>query len=308
MDGEYLAASSVAYSVFGSACTFQNDGDEVKYVLAISGGIDSVVLLHKLVQDGGHELTVAHFDHGIRTDSAADARFVSALAAYYGLPFVMRREELGEKASEELARRRRYAFLREEAGKLDARLATAHHADDVVETIAINLLRGTGWRGLAVLDAADITRPLLTKTKQEIREYALDHRLEWVEDSTNGETRYLRNRLRRTITSLLSYEDKRQVLNAWQRQLRIKQEIDTELNELVEEHGQSRYFMTHIGFTEAYEFLRYVIRKESGISITRPQAERALIAIKTARPRTSYDIAEGVALWFTARTFVVKTP
>jgi tRNA(Ile)-lysidine synthase TilS/MesJ len=233
---------------------------------------------------------------------------VEALAAHYGLPFSVRREELGEKVSEELARQRRYTFLREEAKKYDARLVTAHHADDVVETIAINVLRGTGWRGLAVLDAADITRPLLTKTKQEIRDYALGHRLEWVEDSTNGETRYLRNRLRRKITSLLSYEDKRQVLNAWQRQLRAKQEIDAELAELAEKNSQSRYFMTHIGPTEAYELLRHIIRREGNVSITRPQAERALIAIKTARPRTSYDIAEGVTLWFTARTFVVKTP
>jgi tRNA(Ile)-lysidine synthetase-like protein len=280
----------------------------MKYLLAISGGVDSVVLLHKLVKAGEHELIVAHFDHGIRTDSAADARFVGALAACYGLPFVARREELGEKAGEELARRRRYVFLREEARKHDAKLVTAHHADDVVETIAINILRGTGWRGLAVLDAADITRPLLAKTKQEILEYALAHRLEWVEDSTNGEIRYLRNRLRRKIALDLSYEDKREVLNSWQRQRRVKQEIDAELAGLEKGYDQSRYFLTHIEPAEAYELLRHIVRSRSGLSMTRPQAERALIAIKTARPQTSYDIAEGVALWFTARTFVVKTP
>ena len=70
----------------------------MKYLLAVSGGIDSVVLLHKLVQDGGHELIVAHFDHGIRPDSASDARFVEALAGQYGLPFVAKREELGSAA------------------------------------------------------------------------------------------------------------------------------------------------------------------------------------------------------------------
>lgn len=280
----------------------------MKYLLATSGGVDSVVLLHKLVKAGEHELVVAHFDHGIRSDSAADARFVGELAASYGLPFIVRREELGEKASEELARRRRYAFLREEAKRHDAKLVTAHHADDVVETVAINIMRGTGWRGLAVLDAADITRPLLAKTKREILEYALAHRLEWVEDSTNSETLYLRNRVRRKIAQDLSYEDKREVLNAWQRQRRIKREIDAELTNLEKEYDQSRYFLTHIGSAEAYELLRHIIRSRSGLSITRPQAERALIAIKTARPQTSYDIAEGVALWFTARTFVVKTP
>jgi tRNA(Ile)-lysidine synthase len=251
---------------------------------------------------------VAHFDHGIRSDSADDARFVESLAAQYGLPFVTRREELGDKASEELARNRRYAFLRDQAKRLGARLVTAHHADDVVETIAINLLRGTGWRGIAVLSAADITRPLLTKTKQELREYALTHRLEWVEDSTNEGTQYLRNRVRRRITENLAYEDKRSILNAWQRQLRLKKDIEQELMELAEAHHESRYFLTHIGTSEAYELLRFVVREKSGVGITRPQAERALIAVKTARPRSSFDLAEGVVLWFTPRTFVVKTP
>lgn len=280
----------------------------MRYVLAVSGGVDSVVLLHRLVAMGGHELVVAHFDHGIRPDSAADARFVGALAATYGLPFVTKREELGKNASEEVARLHRYAFLREEAKKHGARLVTAHHADDVVETIAINILRGTGWRGLAVLGAADITRPLLTKTKQEILHYAVTHRLEWVEDSTNNETTYLRNRLRRKIALLFSYQTKRHVLNVWQRQRLLKHEIDAELAALKQENGESRYFFTNSDPKEAIELLRYVIHEQTGRSITRPQAERALIAIKTARAQSSCDISEGVTLWFTARTFIVKTP
>jgi tRNA(Ile)-lysidine synthetase-like protein len=280
----------------------------MKYLVAVSGGIDSVVLLHKLVTAGEHELVVAHFDHGIREDSADDARFVEGLAKHYGVPFVTRREELGQKAGEEQARTRRYAFLRGEAERRDARLVTAHHADDVVETIAINILRGTGWRGLAVLDAEDITRPLLTKTKIELRDYALAHRLEWVEDSTNGGNAYLRNRLRRKITASLPYEDKRSLLNAWQRQLRLKHEIAAELEAITQGYAESRYFLTHIGLAEALELVRCIIRKKSGIGITRPQAERTLIAIKTAKPRTSFDVAEGVVLEFTPRTFIVKTP
>lgn len=280
----------------------------MKYLVAVSGGIDSVVLLHKLVTAGGHELTVAHFDHGIREDSADDARFVEGLAAHYDLPFTMRREELGKGAGEERARERRYAFLRQAASERGARLVTAHHADDVVETIAINLQRGTGWRGLAVLDADDITRPLLTKTKQELRDYALKERLEWVEDSTNGGDTYLRNRLRRKLTASLPYADKRSLLNAWQRQLRLKREIDEEVAAIAKAHMQSRYFLTHIGQAEACELLRFIIREQSGVGIIRPQAERALIAIKTARPRASFDVTGGVTLEFTDRTFVVKTP
>lgn len=280
----------------------------MRYLVAVSGGIDSVVLLDRLVQSGEHELIVAHFDHGIRPDSAADARFVGALARQYGLPFVTKREELGEGAGEELARTRRYAFLRSEAQKHQARLVTAHHSDDVIETVAINSARGTGWRGLAVLDASDITRPLLTKTKQEIREYALEHRLEWVEDSTNLETRYLRNQVRRKVALLLPYEDKRTILNAWQRQLRLKHEIQEEAARLLARNGGSRYFFTQCDLTVAIELLRLYIRREGGVSITRPQAQRTLVAIKTAKPGSLYDVADGVGLQFTARTFIVKTP
>lgn len=280
----------------------------VRYLLAVSGGVDSVVLLDRLAKSGEHELIVAHFDHGIRPDSAADARFVGALAKKYGLPFITKREELGKEASEELARDRRYRFLRAAAKEHNARLVTAHHSDDVIETIAINSVRGTGWRGLAVLDAPDITRLLLTKTKQEIRDYALEHRLEWVEDSTNSETKYLRNRIRLKTTSLLPYEDKRTILNAWQRQLLLKQEIREEAERLLEANSQSRYFFTHIDLSVACELLRILIRKEARVGITRPQAGRVLMAVKTAKPGSRYDVAEGIYLQFTARTFIVKTP
>ena len=101
-----------------------------KYVVAVSGGVDSVVLLHMLAHRPDIELVVAHFDHGIRDYSVADAQFVKELADSYGLPFESRREKLGKQASEDLARSRRYAFLRSVADKHQAKIMTAHHADD----------------------------------------------------------------------------------------------------------------------------------------------------------------------------------
>jgi tRNA(Ile)-lysidine synthase len=280
----------------------------VQYLLAISGGIDSVVLLDMLAQEGGYELAVAHFDHGIRSDSAADARFVGALAEKYHLPFVMKREELGQNASEEYARSRRYEFLRAEAKKRSMTVVTAHHADDVVETIAINLIRGTGWRGLAVLDAPDVVRPLLHLTKTEIRTYARTKRLEWVEDSTNAGVQYLRNRVRRSVSSQLSHDSKDALLKLWQRQVYMKAEIESTIAILFPSSEYSRYFLTQIDPLVAREVLRAVIYKESGVAPTRPQIERALLAVKTARPNAAFDIVEGISLRFTLRTFVVKTP
>lgn len=280
----------------------------MRYVVAVSGGIDSVVLLDMLVKEGAHQLTVAHFDHGIRSDSAADARFVEGLAKKYDLPFVTRREELGAQASEALARERRYAFLKDTAADLLAQIATAHHADDVVETVAINLLRGTGWRGLAVLNAKGVTRPLLRKTKAEIRDYALDYRLEWVEDNTNSSDKYLRNRVRRQVAKNLTLDDKKAICELRDKQLIANYEMTRQTDILVGRGEQSRYFFITIPSDVAAELLRMVIVKEAKTTLQRPQLDRAVLTIKTARPGTTYEIGDGIALVFKVSTFVVKTP
>lgn len=304
----------------------------MKYILAISGGIDSVVLLDMLMRPwvGGGSLTdkfpggllgefeqgvsppfvVAHFDHGIRSDSADDAHFVQGLAAMYGLEYVTDREELGPKASEDLARQRRYAFLSGQARNHDAVIVTAHHADDIVETVALNLSRGTGWRGLAALDNPKVKRPLLGWTKRQIREYALDNRLEWVEDSTNLTTIYLRNHLRRLIGRGLSVDEASRVLNLRQEQVELKRVIDEEVLRLVELQSarNSRYFFTQIDPLVASEILRG-LAIEAGYSLTRPQLNQILIAIKTARPKTRLIIGKMV-VEFGVKTFsiTVKTP
>lgn len=280
----------------------------MRYLVAVSGGVDSVVLLDQLVKAAEHELIVAHFDHGIRTDSAADARFVKALAAHYDLPFVSVREELGENASEEHARHRRYHFLRSVAKEHQATIVTAHHGDDVIETIAINIQRGTGWRGLAVLGAQDVIRPLLAMTKQDVYAYALEQRLEWVEDSTNASDAYLRNRLRRQIMAKLSSQNRQALHELWQQQLALRAEINHQTGTLLKEREQSRYMLTHADESSAMELLRAAVIESAAVSPTRPQLQRALIAIKTARPRSSYEIGGGVTLRFTARTFIVETP
>ncbi len=278
------------------------------YLVAVSGGIDSVVLLDMLVHEGKHDLIVAHFDHGIRSDSAEDARFVEGLAKEYNLPFIGKREELGEKASEELARTRRYAFLREAAASHRASLVTAHHADDLIETIAINIVRGTGWRGLAVLDAPDIERPLLSFYKQELRAYACDHRLEWVEDSTNATENYLRNRVRKQ-TSRLAKDQKRELIELWKRQKRVKRTIEKEVNKVIKNgKASSRYFLTHIDTLSATEIFRSILMMTGGNGATRPQLERALLAIKTAKPGTKFELGRGMTLEFSTRLVVVKTP
>lgn len=273
----------------------------MKYILAVSGGVDSVVLLHMLSQQSDLELIIAHFDHGIRDNSAADAEFVSELAKKHNLQFETKREELGKEASEEMARDRRYEFLRAVAKKHSARIITAHHVDDVIESIAINLSRGTGWRGLAVLDS-DITRPLTHLTKSEIVSYAKKHKLDWHEDSTNSSDKYLRNRIRQQ-TNKLNDDTKRQLLALWVNQKSLKQSIDAEVASLVGDGpNYSRHFFTHIDQSTGLECLRYIVNAR----LTRPQMVKALHKIKTALPNKTYQAGGGVKLNFTSRNFVVE--
>ena len=270
----------------------------MKLVVAVSGGVDSIVLLDMLTNAREHELIVAHFDHGIRDDSAEDARFVADLAKKYRLPFEMKREELGRNASEELARTRRYAFLREIAEKYQATVATAHHMNDIAETIAINLTRGTGWRGVAVL-ASDVYRPLLHKTKAELITYAKKQRLIWREDSTNASDAYLRNRLR---PELQDENIVRQLAALRARQVELRDEVTAEMVRLRLKSPHERHFFLMVDTKVAHECLRFV----TYASLTRPQQSRALLAIKTQRPGTKYEAGNGILLQFTSRHFTVQ--
>lgn len=278
------------------------------YIVAVSGGVDSVVLLDKLVKHGGVRLVVAHFDHGIRDDSADDARFVGELAKQYGLEFETKREELGTGASEALARERRYQFLRDVAGRYgDASIVTAHHADDVVETIAINMTRGTGWRGLAVLDS-ELVRPLLGIPKRVLVDYARQHNLAWREDSTNNDTTYLRNELRSRIAKRLNDEDIQQIHSLWRSQLELKRSIDKEVEELLasSSHDYSRYFFISIDTASALELLRAVCQREIGVSPTIPQRERALLAIKTLQPGKIFEVGDGIRVMCQLASFSIQ--
>ncbi len=272
-----------------------------RYVLAISGGVDSVVMLDMMSKNTNDELIVAHFDHGIRDDSVDDAKFVGELAKKYGLKFETKREELGKNASEELARNRRYKFLRSVAKKYDAKLVTAHHSDDVVESIVINLIRGTGWRGLAVMDS-DVYRPLWDKTKQEIMEYAKDNKLEWHEDNTNNSDKYLRNRVRRQLV-VLNVDSKRQLLTLWMNQKMLKQQIEQENKKLI---GPNKLFARHLFICIDEQPAIELLREVTGGKLTRPQLANLLVAIKTMPAGKKFEAGNGVIITFTSRNFTVE--
>lgn len=247
------------------------------------------------------EMVVAHFDHGIREDSADDERFVEGLAKKYNLPFRSKREELGEDASEERARKARYQFLSDLANEYEAKIVTAHHGDDAIETVAINHSRGTGWRGLAVMDS-EVVRPLLSMSKESIRQYAHEQNLEWHEDSTNQSDKYLRNRLRRKLTKLPE-TDKEKVLSLRKSQISLKKEIDTLTKQLISEGPEhSRSLFVEMPRKVSIELLRAMTKGQ----LTGPQMGRALLAIKTFRSGATLQAGQGVEFRFTSRHFRIE--
>lgn len=289
----------------------------MKYIVAVSGGVDSVVLLDMLVRDArgllglepgeSPEIIVAHVDHGIREESAEDARFVQAISKLHGLTYEQTALRLGASASEEQARVGRYAFLFELAKKYDANIVTAHHRDDMIGSVAINLLRGTGWRGLAVLNRRGIVRPLLGWNKQSIYDYATKKRLEWVEDATNRSSAYLRNRLRSKVLDLEA-SSVRDISELRSRQLQLTRDIDEEVRRLEKSFANHRQPYMLVDSGVAVELLRRHVENRTDYRPSIEQAQRLLLAIKTAKSGTSHDIAAGIGVRLSARSFVVDTP
>ncbi|MDB5163632.1 MAG: hypothetical protein JWS12_249 [Candidatus Saccharibacteria bacterium] len=270
--------------------------DPGTYVVAVSGGVDSVSLLHVLAQQPHLSLIVAHFDHGIRPDSRADREHVQLLASNWGLPFVYDEVHLGPATSEEAARKARYTFLERvrQASRAQA-IITAHHQDDVLETAIHNMRRGTGRRGLTSLAShGPLHRPLLQVPKWKIIDYALEHKLDWHEDSTNADTRYARNYIRHNIVKKLNYEQRAQLLKLIQATLQLNTEIEQLLiNQL---HVQpapnrlARHWFIMLPHAVAKEALAQWLRQNGIRSYDKPTLERLVIAGKTALPGKIVDV------------------
>lgn len=171
-------------------------------LLAISGGVDSMVLLELMARTRaghGRALLVAHVDHGIHPESTVPAALVASRARALGLPLVQTRLHLGPECSETAARRARYAWLRAERVRQGARwIVTAHHADDQRETVLMRALRGSGPAGLAGIAPArgGLLRPLLGASRRTLLGYASARGLDWWEDPANANPAHLRSWLR----------------------------------------------------------------------------------------------------------------
>lgn len=279
------------------------------YVVAVSGGVDSVVLLDLLARQQDLRMIIAHFDHGIRSDSADDERFVKALAQKYDLTYQSKRVELGSNASEATARAARYEFLQSVQKKHKAMaIITAHHQDDYIETAIINMLRGTKRRGFVSLKETDeLKRPLLGYTKQQIIAYAVQQKLEWHQDSTNTESKYLRNKLRRQITKSLT-DIKRQEILRDLKELRLQSD---EIDSIVDEYAKivRKEFPTDqlkdMNAGVAFELIAGWLR-ENSVPFDAPTIARIVNGAKLLQNGAQIDIQKNYYAHKSKKTIILK--
>lgn len=272
------------------------------YLVAVSGGVDSMVLLDMLAGIPNLVLTVAHFNHGMRSDARSDEQLVRRAAQRYGLSFVCAKGHLGVAASEAQAREARYAFLQEARLLAGAQaIVTAHHQDDSIETALINILRGTGRKGLSSLASTEqLMRPLLSYSKQDILAYATAHSIVWHEDSTNASDAYTRNYIRNHIVPRLGKTGRAELLRYIQRAKVLNDEIETllaaELCRGARADGISRNWFIQLPYQVSTEIMASWLRAYGIREFDRKTITRLTVLAKVARAGKLVNINAGFLL------------
>ena len=292
-----------------------------RVILAVSGGIDSMVLLdltakyfaeHKIPLSN---LIVASVDHGTRPSSADDLAFVARQCEEYGVTLRATALTLGPSPSESTARAARLKFFSDLQQEFNhAPIWTAHHLDDLVETVAINLIRGTGWRGLTPLNDSDRRHPFLDGTfsgqifsRRDILRYAATHEIKYRQDPTNYEETYLRNRIRAKIQHLPDSQ-KRKILPLYQSQIELRAILESEAAEIIPATtNYPRQLFQTTDEKVALELLHELLNRRHHLSQTRPQLQRVHEAIKTYATAKKFVLNADAYLEFSRSYFTIKT-
>ena len=271
-----------------------------RLILAVSGGLDSVVLLD-LLNRAGYDLVVAHCNFGLRgEESLRDEAFVRQQAASYGREVLVRHfDTAGYAASHRVsvqvaARELRYAWFSEVAAATGCRyVVTAHHRDDNIETLLMNFFKGTGIAGLrAMLPRQGIVvRPLLFASREAIRVYALERGLSWVEDSSNVSDKYTRNYFRHQVIPLVAQAYPGVLDNLADnvgrfREIEViyRQAVEGQKKKLLEYRGNEVHIpVLKLLQSEALGTLLYEILSPYGFSPQQAEACRELLASPSGR-------------------------
>lgn len=252
-----------------------------KLLVAVSGGPDSVALLHLLLDVRDHlqiEPVVAHVNHSLRPEAGEDEKFCQQLAAMSGLEIISKTVDTKACAStkkmsiETAARELRYQALQEMASQQGCSdIALGHTANDQAETVLHNLSRGTGLRGLAGMPFrhGNIVRPLLTIYKQEILHYLEEQKIDYCKDSTNDEPIFKRNVIRNEVFPHLQEKMNPKIIEALCRVSTISNETDVFINamakseseKIIKEQNHNKIILDIDRFSSYFSILRkYIIR------------------------------------------------
>jgi len=261
--------------------------EKSKLVVAVSGGVDSVVLLDllsKLQASYGWQILVAHLDHKIRPNSADDALLVANLSNKYGHQFYLGQLD-GKKKDEASLRQSRYRFLDSILTSTNSDLiVTAHHSDDRLETSLINIIRGADRKGLNSLKArrGNIVRPLLNFTKGQIIVYANLNNLTYCEDITNSDLNYSRNLIRHQVLPLGS---------VWQENFRSNY-LDS-LNQIEELNQRIDWLLEQVSQAISTDSQRKITVNLESFSKLSPEVQINLLAylIKKLHPSVNLSLA-----------------
>lgn len=213
---------------------------EPRIVLAVSGGRDSMTLLHAVARarTSRHVVIVATMDHGTGPHARAGAALVARVARQHGIVVRIGRARADVPRTEAALREARWAFLRAVAARERATIVTAHTRDDQIETVVMRILRGAGARGLAGLAAAsDVQRPLLDHPRAAIDAYVRHHAVRWVDDPTNRSRAFFRNRVRLDLLPAIRRVRPRfesEMLDLSRRAARVRAALDEAAQDLVD--------------------------------------------------------------------------
>lgn len=259
----------------------QSDSHQKTYLLAVSGGVDSMVLAD-MFEVLGFRFEVAHVNYHLRNeDSELDQKLVSDFCEKHQIPFhlyeVSENDEKPENSIQNWARELRYRFFREIQQKenLDF-LVTAHHLNDQLETFIINLSKASGIRGLSGIPKNEnrIIRPLLDFSKDEIYDYAKENQIEFREDKSNQKTDYLRNKIRHNIVPELEKINP-DFLNNFSKSINyinqtkdfINDSVDEKIEVLKISSDENQLIIDKQKFSEESKLIRYEILKRFGFNV-----------------------------------------
>ena len=278
-----------------------NQAQQKTYLLAVSGGVDSMVLAD-LFQVSGFNFHIAHINYHLRNeDSDLDQKLVSDFCEKHQIPFhlyeVSQKDNQPENSIQNWARELRYRFFREIQNKenLDF-LVTAHHLNDQLETFIINLSKASGIRGLSGIPKNEngIIRPLLDFSKDEIYDFAKQNQIEFREDKSNQKTDYLRNKIRHNIVPELEKINP-DFLTSFSKSINFINQAKQVLNDLVDEKMNDfetnfetgQIIINKEKFGKESDLIRFEIFKKLGFT-----DEKEMQKILTARTGSIFYIPD----------------